>query len=300
MLAATPPVRLVRRIAGGYDRWRSLHRLTGLFVAAGFIHGVLDATVFAASPLLRWSYLAVGGVGVAAYLYQEVVVPVVPQHEYRVEQTFLVEEGLLEVVLTPVLKPLTFTPGQFAMVSLKTADGWHRHPFTFSSGSSEPRLRVLIKALGDYTGELPELVRPGTRALVSDPHGRFYQHRSTRNQIWVAAGVGVAPFLSWARSLDPHDPADIDFFYSARGRPPFTGDLQEIARDHPRLRLHLVDTSRQGRMTPQAVLAASGKRPDQVTVFVCGPEGLEHEFERGLRAAGVARARVRYEHFAWR
>lgn len=299
-LATTPPVRLLRRIVGGYDRWRSLHRLTGLFVAAGFVHGVMDATVFAASPLLRWSYLTVGGVGVAAYAYAEVVAPVLPQHEYRVERASRVEKGLLEVVLTPVGKPLKFTAGQFAMVSLKTEDGWHRHPFTLSSASSEPQLRVLVKALGDYTSELPELAQPGTPAVVSDPHGRFNRPRSTHDQIWVAAGVGVTPFLSWARSLDPDDPADIDFFYSARGRAPFTDELLEIARDHPGLRLHLADTSRQGRLTPEAVLAAAGKRPDQVTVFVCGPAAMADEFDRGLRAAGVARARIRYEHFAWR
>ena len=37
-----PVVRDVRRIFGGYERWRALHRTTGLFVAAGFAHGVLD------------------------------------------------------------------------------------------------------------------------------------------------------------------------------------------------------------------------------------------------------------------
>ena len=38
-LRDAPVVRDVRRIFGGYDRWRALHRTTGLFVAAGFAHG---------------------------------------------------------------------------------------------------------------------------------------------------------------------------------------------------------------------------------------------------------------------
>ena len=41
-----PGVREVRRILGGYERWRLLHRTTGLFVTAGFVHGVLDGTPF--------------------------------------------------------------------------------------------------------------------------------------------------------------------------------------------------------------------------------------------------------------
>lgn len=57
-----------RWILGGYERWRALHRLTGLFLAAGFVHGLLDATMFG-SPVLRWTYVAVGGVGMAFYAY---------------------------------------------------------------------------------------------------------------------------------------------------------------------------------------------------------------------------------------
>src|SRR5690349_1444345 len=39
-----PVVRQVRSVFGGYDRWRQLHRLTGVFVAAAFLHGLLDGS----------------------------------------------------------------------------------------------------------------------------------------------------------------------------------------------------------------------------------------------------------------
>ena len=64
---------IVRRMFGGYERWRALHRTTGLFVAAGFVHGVLDATPFDDAPVLRWSYVAVGAVGSAFYAYRELL-----------------------------------------------------------------------------------------------------------------------------------------------------------------------------------------------------------------------------------
>ena len=66
-----PGVRDVRRILGGYERWRLLHRTTGLFVAAGVVHGVLDGTPFHHSPVLRWSYVAVGAIGVGFYVYRD-------------------------------------------------------------------------------------------------------------------------------------------------------------------------------------------------------------------------------------
>ena len=59
-----PLVRTVSRFVGGYERWRTIHRTTGLFVAAGFFHGLLDGTAFDSSSLLRWSYVAIGGIGV--------------------------------------------------------------------------------------------------------------------------------------------------------------------------------------------------------------------------------------------
>ena len=41
MLKDAPVVREVRKVFGGYDRWRNVHRLTGLFVAAAFLFAVL-------------------------------------------------------------------------------------------------------------------------------------------------------------------------------------------------------------------------------------------------------------------
>ncbi len=58
-----PSVRDVRRLFGGYERWRLLHRTTGLFVAAAFVHGLLDGTPLNTAPVLRATYLAVAGSG---------------------------------------------------------------------------------------------------------------------------------------------------------------------------------------------------------------------------------------------
>jgi hypothetical protein len=37
-----PGVRTLHDRIGGYERWRSLHRLTGVFVGVGFLHGVSE------------------------------------------------------------------------------------------------------------------------------------------------------------------------------------------------------------------------------------------------------------------
>src|SRR5471030_3126725 len=223
-----PVARDVRRIFGGYDRWRALHRTTGLFVAAGFAHGVLDGTPFH-SAVLRWSYVAIGGVGVGFYVYRELLARYfMSLHDYQVDAVREIEEGLVEVAMRPIGRAVHFVPGQFAMVYLEAKDGWHRHPFTISSAPQERVVRVTVKALGDYTSPLQELIEPGMPAVIGGPHGRFSHRRGTDHQIWIAGGVGVAPFLSWLRALDGELAHRVDFFYSAVGEGAFAQEIRAI------------------------------------------------------------------------
>ena len=99
-----------------------------------------------------------------------------------------------------------FVPGQFALIYIEAKDGWHRHPFTIASAPAERILRVTVKALGDYTSRLRELLEPGMPAVVGGPHGRFNHAKGAPDQVWIAGGVGIAPFLSWMRALDEHPP----------------------------------------------------------------------------------------------
>jgi predicted ferric reductase len=300
-LAEAPGVRHVRLVFGGYERWRALHRTTGLFVAAGFVHGVLDGSPFGASQALRWSYVASGAVGLAFYVYRELLARFfLSLHDYQVVAVREVETGLVEIAMRPLGRHIEFVPGQFAMVYLEAKDGWHRHPFTISSAPREDVLRVTVKALGDYTSQLQRLVEPGMPAVIGGPHGRFSHMRGTERQAWIAGGVGVAPFLSWLRALDGHLPHHVDFFYSADGAAPFAAEIAEIAGRHGSLQAHLIDTSAQGRLTPERVLAAVGGDVGRLTVFMCGPLAMVRTFETDLRRAGVPARHIHREHFDWR
>ena len=297
-----PLVRDVRGIFGGYDRWRALHRTTGLFVAAGFVHGVLDATPFDDAPLLRWSYVAVGGIGVGFYLYRELLSRFfLSLHDYEVDAVREIDAGLIEVAMRPIGRPVDFVPGQFAMVYLEAKDGWHRHPFTISSAPREDVVRVTVKALGDYTARLHELIEPGMPAVIGGPHGRFSHWKGTDRQVWIAGGVGVAPFLSWLRALDGHQlPHRVEFFYSADGEAPFAEEIRAIAAGHESLHAHLIDTGTQGRLTPERVLAVVDGDRRALSVFMCGPRGMLRTFQTQLRLAGVPARRIHREFFDWR
>jgi predicted ferric reductase len=300
-LRDVPVVRQFRRLFGGYERWRSLHRTTGLFVAAGFLHGVFDGTPFDDAPILRWSYVAIGAVGLGFYVYRELLARFfLSLHDYEVDGVHEVDDDLVEVVLRPIGRAVHFVPGQFAMVYLEAKDGWHRHPFTISSAPRERQLRFTVKALGDYTSRLQRIIEPGMPAVVGGPHGRFNHAKGTDRQVWIAGGVGVAPFLSWLRALDGHLPREVDLFYTNDGEPPFADEMRGIADRHASLHLHLIDTGVEGRLTTEQVLETAACDPRTLSVFMCGPPGMLRTFETGLRLAGVPSRRIHREHFDWR
>ena len=98
----TPPVRFVGRWIGSYGLWRGFHRLTGLFLAFGFVHGLMDATVFG-SQLLRWTYVAAGGIGLAFYLYRELLARHFARtHDYEVSSVDPIDDASYEIWLRPL------------------------------------------------------------------------------------------------------------------------------------------------------------------------------------------------------
>lgn len=291
-------VRMTHKVFGGYERWRLLHRTTGLFVAAGFLHGLFDGTAFD-SQVLRWSYVVMGGIGLAFYAYRELLAGYfLPLHDYEVDAVRPIGSDLVEISLKPLGRRFEFVPGQFALLYLEGKDGWHRHPFTIASAPHEHHVRVTVKALGDFTASIDQLVEPGMPAVLGGAHGRFDHRRGTGHQVWVAGGVGVAPFLSWLRSAEVVGlPERVDFFYSSVGPAAFGDEIRAIAERHDSVRVHFVDTNVEGRLTPQQILATAGSEPRELTVFMCGPAKMLKSFQSALPGAGVRPSRIHREFF---
>ena len=300
LAADGPLLRDVRWLFGGYERWRMLHRMTGLFVAAGFVHGLLDATAFSDSGVLRWSYVAIGGIGLAFYVYRELLARHFrPFHDYQVAAMREIDEGFTEIAIARSASRSSSCPASSRWsTSRRTTAGTGIHsrsrapPARATSASPSRCSATTRRASG-------ELVEPGMPAVIGGPHGRFSHGKGTSRQVWVAGGVGVAPFLSWLRALDGDLKHRVDFFYTSDGEPPFAEEIRRIADDHDSLHAHLIDTSVSGRLTVEQVLATAGD-PHGLSVFMCGPTGMVRTFQAELRAAGVPSRRIHREYFDWR
>ena len=230
------------------------------------VHGALVSAAFHASTLLQVVYVAVGIIGIAAYAYRELLARFfIPAHAYTVSDVRRPNEATAEVSLDPVREPLAFVPGQFVVLSFGGVDGWERHPFSVASAPSERRLEVSVKAAGDYTRDLVGRLKPGTPAKAVGPFGGFDYRRGGPNQVWIAGGIGITPFMSWIRSLDGDFDRRVDFWYSVRRESDalYLDEIRAAGGKHPTLHPMVVETERDGLLTAEraAHRLSAGQRP---------------------------------------
>lgn len=96
---------------------------------------------------------------------------------------------------------------------------WREHPFTVAGASSDGGLRPIIRSQGRDTSRMYDRLQPGLSATVTGPYGMFDFTLGHAQQIWIAGGIGIAPFLSWLEVLKPTDPYTIDLSTAPRPRP---------------------------------------------------------------------------------
>jgi predicted ferric reductase len=292
--------RLVRYLARiSYERWLTGHRLTGLFVAAAVVHGLLVDPVLKVSVPLKAAYLVVGGLGIAAYVYRELFARfVVPVHDYTVADVQRPNETTVDVFLRPVGRPLSFEPGQFVFLAFGGVDGWQRHPFSVASAPTEERLEVSVRAVGDYTRDLRDKLKPGTPAKAAGPFGGFDYRVGGKRQIWIAGGIGVTPFMSWIRALDESFDRDVGFFYSVANDSDalYLDEISIAAAAHPTMRPHLIASSRDGYLTAEQAAFDSTSEAD-VWVYMCGPPAMMTALAKGFRKLGIPAGQIRWEQF---
>jgi predicted ferric reductase len=191
----------------------------------------------------------------------------VPIHDYTVTDVRRPNDTTVEVSLEPLRTPIRFVPGQFVFLAFGGPSGWQRHPFSVASASSDRRLEVAVKAVGDYTRVLRETVRPETPAKIAGPFGGFDFRRGGKQQIWIAGGIGITPFMSWIRSLDDDFDREVAFYYSiardADGL--YLDEIQRAGTEHQTFVPHVVVTERDGFVTADKTLAGRTGRTSGCT-----------------------------------
>ncbi|WP_026960202.1 ferredoxin reductase family protein [Aliagarivorans taiwanensis] len=188
-----------------------------------------------------------------------------------------------------------FKPGQFAYLRYGEEEP---HPFTIAGGKGK-QLRFMIKALGDFTEGLHMKLREGELVEVEGPYGDFTFDAKSK-QIWIAAGIGIAPFmarLEWLAAKPSTQPITL-IFSAKHPDPSLISELQKRARTAG-VALKLVDTATQPRMSAEQLARECGS-VDDGAVYYCGPVGFAKQLKLSLVDSGLKPQHFHQELFEMR
>ena len=200
--------------------------------------------------------------------------------------------------LEPTREQISFVPGQFIFLSLGGVFGWQRHPFSVASAPSDRILEVSIRSAGDFTSELHEKLRPGTPAKATGPFGGFDYRLGGQEQIWIAGGIGVTPFMSWIRSMDQAFDTNVQFFYSVaqESEALYLDEIESVHQAHPSFDPHVLYSNRDDQLTAEKVMADKSVNAE-AWVYMCGPPGMMKALSEGFHKQGIPSGHIRWEQF---
>jgi predicted ferric reductase len=292
----------------GHELFVYVQRSFGIVFLGATYHVFTTEGARAASQALNLYMASLATLGIAAFVYRSVLGSVLVRRlKYRVASVNRLDEFVTEVVMEPSDGPLTYEPGQFLFVNFREPFSERFppflrnqfHPFSITSASDERRLRITVKAVGDYTRALRAL-EPGTAAVVEGPYGSFSSRDlPNRRQIWIAGGIGVTPFLSMARSLDGDAP-DVDFYYCVEheSEAHFLDEIRAIAREREHFRVAVVPRDREGFLSAER-LAAENEDLATAEVLICGPPAMIESLRAQLKARGLPGSQIHAEEFSF-
>ncbi|MBS1227587.1 MAG: Oxidoreductase FAD-binding region [Proteobacteria bacterium] len=282
LMIALGIVALLRFVPYGW--FRKLHKgfpvafLIGAFHSAVMVQKDVSGTPFGILMLI----IALLGSVIAVH---SLIGMIGRQHQHRgqVASVSSSAAGVIELQVAPGADWPGHQAGQFALLTLDHQEG--AHPFTIvSDWRPGANLRFAIKPLGDYTRTLATHVKAGDAATVEGPYGRFDFGDASDPQVWVAGGIGVAPFMARLEALASsanQQQRHIHFFYSVHSveEASFPQGLEALCQ-RAGVTLHLRVTPRDGRISDDDI----GQFAQQSRgVWFCGPAAWARSLRDSLR-----------------
>jgi predicted ferric reductase len=289
-----------------YDKWKLSHKFLGLVLIIGTIHMLTVPStpgrpVAVQNPILRYYLLGLAVLGMVSFGYKLIALPLLSRrHMYTVKTGKKLSDEVIQIELSPHRRPVAFVPGQFVFVTFYQ-EGLPReaHPFTICTVQEQKEIDLTVKALGDFTETLYRQLRSGAMAKVEGPYGRFDYRMGSSQQIWIAAGIGVTPFLSWVRHMEQTQDSTYraTFYYCVHRRSDAVQyrEFKRIAAQQVNLQVALVCSEERGHLRATDI----GDLDDK-DIFMCGPKGFTADLQRQFVQLGVAGDRIHFEDFEFR
>ncbi|MGI5499737.1 FAD-binding oxidoreductase [Lentzea sp. CA-135723] len=219
-----------------------------------------------------------------------------PWHEVRVVEVREETPSAVTLVLEGD-RPFDFRPGQFFTLVTEIDGTPVRRPYSASSAPGTTRLEVTVKQVeGGLFSHHVRTLTAGDRLSVRGPSGTFHAEPGHEVAL-IAAGSGITPMMSIARTLLARPGERVSLLYSTRTEADtiFAADLARLVAEHPgRFTLKHVLTSRDGRLDAPAVQRWAADLGPDAKYYLCGPEAL---MDIAVKALDLPDERVHVESY---
>lgn len=289
-----------------YEAWHAVHVAGYLAIALALPHQLVSGSTFVGSAVARWWWvgLALVTAGIVAQARLGGVVASVRRPRTAVVAVIPEAPGVASLVIGgPGVEALAARPGQFVCLRVLTGDlWWQAHPYSLSAVPRPGALRLTVKALGDASTRTLA-VPVGTRVLLEGPYGVLtIEQAQGRRVLLIGAGVGLAPMRALLEACGSEQEPIVIARASTQADLPLAGELDVLARQRGGGLLTITGPRSQfpdgNPCTPRALRRNVADLTDRA-VFVCGPARLQEAIVGSLIEAGVPRAQVHAERFAW-
>ncbi|HRY63142.1 MAG TPA: ferric reductase-like transmembrane domain-containing protein [Patescibacteria group bacterium] len=281
-----------------YHVWKLSHKFLALAFTIGFTHMLLIPSDVSRHPGLK-IYMVILAAGAFFSILYRVLFSrgLIKKYHYSIVAINKLNRGVIEIVMKPAANErLEFQPGQFAFFSF-IAPGLSReyHPFSFTSSPAEELLKIIVKALGDFTVTLSDKLKVGSPVFIEGPFGRFVSHG--QKQIWLAGGIGVTPFISMAQNIPTT--TEVDFFYSAISETDLLWREELISLSSAQKNFHFFPhfSSTAGHLTAEMIKSKSQNFIAK-EIFICGPPPMMRSLKKQFINLGVSSHNIHTEEFS--
>jgi predicted ferric reductase len=285
-----------------YNKWKFSHEFLGLVFILAVLHIFLVRGVASRDNIFNGYYvyaIAVSFIGIAAFSYSLFIKDRIMKNAVYIISNIEKNKNRFVIEMTPDHKPISYKSGQFIFVRFYNKNlSREEHPFSITSKSNSNNIQIIVKKLGDFTNKL-ENVKVGDKVSVEGPYGRFNADCKSTNQIWIAAGIGITPFLGMLEDLlGCAKTPEVDLYYSVNDDSDFIGynSILEIQSQIKTLNFIPWNSTKRGRLTLEDIDKISGKLKDK-EFFLCGPEGFKEGIIHNLIKLGISKDRIHEEAF---
>ena len=270
-----------------YEKWRFTHKFMVVPYAISLFHAYFSSHI----PLLGFSALSIW-VGLTALIgFSSAIYIIFFYQRIRFNHygtvTNIVKFGpkIIEWEIT-LASPIHFSKGQFIFIKV-FQEGFEEAPHPFSiSGSNENKITLTSKVSGDFTAQLYDELNIGTKVAIEGPYGLMDFSKGKKNQLWVAGGIGITPFMAYIR--DNHPDQEIELYYSYQGADSgvYRDYVEAYQKKNPTFTAHFIDTATMPFLSFEGVPIK-----DNISIFMCGPEkmikGYVKHFKQSLTNADI-------------